>query len=556
MVKSMGRLYRPDRDVTAGANWWEGAVIYQVYLRSFMDSNADGIGDLGGIASALEYVRGLGVDGIWISPFFRSPMKDFGYDVSDYRSVDPIFGNLDDFRTLLTRAHALGLKVIVEQILSHSSDRHPWFQESRRNRNNSKSDWYVWSEPKPDGSPPNNWLSPFGGSAWTWDSRRGQYYFHNFLASQPDLNFHNPEVRRAQLENLRFWLDMGVDGVRLDAVNFYFHDRRLGDNPPVRQRNRTAAGLGADNPYGYQKHVHDNTQPENLVFLRELRAVLDEYPDRTSIGEVFADDSIGVMAEYTCGNDKLHMAYTFELLGELTNPGLVRSVIAGVEAGIGDGWPCWALSNHDVERCVTRWGQDTAEPDRFAVILLALLFSLRGSVTLYQGEELGLPQADVPFSKMRDPYGLAFWPVFKGRDGCRTPMVWEDTDQGGFSQAEPWLPIDGRHREKSVSRQEADPNSVLRRTRNFLRWRKRQPALLTGEITLLNDTGDLLCWLRRSAQQTVLVALNITEERLSTPLNHEVLEVLDGHGFAGYVLDSQIVLAPYQAFFATVREGC
>ena len=539
-----------------GESWWEGAVIYQIYPRSFMDSNADGVGDLAGIASKLDYVAGLGVDAIWLSPFFPSPMKDFGYDVSDYRSVDAIFGSLDDFRTLMSRAKNLGLKVIIDMVLGHTSDQHPWFQESRRSHDNSKSDWYVWADPKPDGSPPNNWLSPFGGSAWQWDSQRGQYYFHNFLECQPDLNFHEAEVRRAQMDNLRFWLDLGIDGVRLDAVNFYFHDRGLRDNPPARAGNGARAGLGGDNPYGRQQHLYDNTRPENLEFLGDLRSVLDEYPNRTSIGEVFADDSIGAMAAYTQGKNKLHMAYTFDLLGQQSHPEFIRSVIADVEARIGDGWPCWALSNHDVERCVTRWGGSVARPDRFAKVAVALLLSLRGSATLYQGEELGLPQANVPHSRMRDPFGLAFWPDFAGRDGSRTPMTWEESERGGFSKVNSWLPIDERHRKLSVSRQEARPCSVLNATRKFLTWRQQQPALRTGEIELLKGTGDILCWLRSSAEQTLLVALNITERSLSMPLHHELLEVQDGHGFKGCVSDSQIFLEPHQAFFATVRDVC
>ena len=552
----MDRRHYPNPRRAAGEDWWKGAVIYQIYPRSFKDSNSDGVGDLAGIISKLDYVADLGVDAIWISPFFTSPMKDFGYDISDYRGVDAVFGNLDDFSALVSKAQALDLKVIIDQVLGHTSDQHPWFQQSRQNRKNPKADWYVWTDPNPDGSPPNNWLSPFGGSAWTWESRRGQYYFHNFLECQPDLNFHNIEVRTAQLDNLRFWLDLGVDGVRLDAVNFYFHDRSLRDNPPLRSRNAVRAGLGLDNPYGYQQHLHDNTQPENLAFLSELRAVLDEYQNRTSVGEVFADDSIGVMGDYTSGNHKLHMAYTFELLGEQSRPEFIRSVIADVEARIGDGWPCWALSNHDVERCVTRWGGAVARPARFAQVAIALLLSLRGSATLYQGEELGLPQAHVPYSKMRDPYGLSFWPVFAGRDGCRTPMTWEDSEHGGFSEVEPWLPIGKHHRELSVGHQEAQPCSVLKATRKFLSWRSRQPALVTGEIELLSDTGEMLCWLRTCAEQTLLVALNITERNLSTPLRHEILEVLDGHGFKGCVSDSRILLGPHQAFFATVHDDC
>lgn len=540
---------------TQDRDWWKGAVIYQIYPRSFADSNGDGVGDLRGIVSRLEYVRDLGVDAIWVSPFYTSPMKDFGYDVADFRGVDRLFGDLEDFKALLERANSLGLKVIVDQILGHTSDEHPWFRESRADRNNPKADWYVWADPRPDGSPPNNWLSPFGGSAWTWDSRRGQYYFHNFLQCQPDLNFRNPAVRQAQLSNLRYWLRLGVDGVRLDAVNFYFHDRYLRDNPPLLERSAVRAGLGRDNPYGYQRHLYDNTQPENLDFLRELRAVLDEFPGRSGIGEVFADDSVGVMAQYASGSDRLHMVYTFELLGESSSPGFLRSAIADVEDRIGSGWSCWALSNHDVERCASRWGRGAAEPDRLARVALAMLFSLRGGAMLYQGEELGLPEADIPFAALQDPYGLAFWPVYKGRDGCRTPMVWDETAWCGFSEVEPWLPIDWRHRKQAVSRQEREQNSLLLWTRRFLRWRRRQPALLRGNLNLVRDTGDALCWLRQCAEQTLLVALNLTGQRLSTPLRHRALEVLEGHGFTGRLSNSKIVLDPYEALFASIGEA-
>ena len=545
----------PTAAANDGVEWWQGAVIYEIYLRSFMDSNGDGIGDLPGIAGRLEYVRSLGVDAIWISPFYTSPMRDFGYDVADFRGVDEIFGNLDDFKILLEKAHRLGLRVILDQVLGHTSDQHPWFQESRNGRHNSRADWYVWSDPKPDGSPPNNWLSPFGGSAWTWEPRRAQYYFHNFLASQPDLNFHNADVRQAQLDNLRFWLDLGVDGVRLDAVNFYFHSEGLQDNPPLRDRPAKRAALGQDNPYGYQRHVYDNTRKETLSFLRRVRRTLDEYPQRLSIGEVFADDSIGVMAQYTADNDKLHMAYSFELLGESSSPAFVRSVVAGCQERIGQGWPCWALSNHDVVRCATRWGHAADDPARYVRVVMAMLLSLRGGVTLFQGEELALPEAEVPYSKMQDPQGLSLWPAFKGRDGCRTPMVWDETEWCGFSVSEPWLPIDNRHRKMSVAAQEAQPRSMLHWTRRFLAWRKGQPALLKGDMIVVPDTGEMLCWMRRCSEQTLLVAVNLTGGRISTRLRQRPCEILCGHGFQGSARESEIVLPPYEALFATVDEA-
>jgi alpha-glucosidase len=313
--------------------WWRGAVIYQIYPRSFLDSNGDGVGDLPGILQKLEYVASLGVDAIWIAPFFKSPMRDFGYDVSDYLSVDPLFGTMQDFDRLVARAHELGLKVMIDQVLSHTSSDHPWFQESRQSCDNPKADWYVWADPKADGSPPNNWLSIFGGVAWTWEPRRRQYYLHNFLSSQPDLNFHNPDVRRAVLENVEFWLQRGVDGFRLDAINFCFHDAKLRDNPPKPKELRQGRGFTSDNPYAYQFHYFNNTQPENLKFLEELRDLFDRYPGVTSLGEIASEDSLGTMAEYTSGK-RLHMGYSFELLTEQFSVSHIRKTVEDLVSAV------------------------------------------------------------------------------------------------------------------------------------------------------------------------------------------------------------------------------
>ena len=297
--------------------WWRGGVIYQIYPRSYQDSNGDGIGDLPGITQRLDHIAALGADGIWLSPFFKSPMKDFGYDVSDYCDVDPMFGTLNDFKALVARAHALGLKVMIDQVLSHCSDQHPWFVESRASRDNPKADWFVWADAKADGTPPNNWLSIFGGSAWQWDTRRCQYYLHNFLTSQPDLNFHNPAVQDALLDTVKFWLDLGVDGYRLDTANFYFHDAQLRDNPGegAPDPSKPDPAVNPYNPYAWQRHLYDKSRPENLPFLQRLRALLDQYPDTTMVGEIGDDDGLARVAEYTAGGDKLHMAYCFDLLG-------------------------------------------------------------------------------------------------------------------------------------------------------------------------------------------------------------------------------------------------
>ena len=501
--------------------WWRGAVIYQIYPRSFLDSDGDGVGDLRGIEARLEHVAALGVDAIWISPFFTSPMADFGYDIADYRDVDPLFGTLADFDRLLAKAHALGLKVMIDQVLSHCSERHPWFEESRQSRDNPKADWFVWADPRPDGTPPNNWLSLFGGVAWQWEPRRAQYYLHNFLAAQPDLNFHNPQVRAAQLDNVKFWLDRGVDGLRLDAINFCFHDAQLRDNPPKPAALRTGRGFSPDNPYAYQYHWYNNTQPENLGFLEELRALMDRYPDVGALGEISSEDSLATMAEY-CAPGRLHMGYSFELLTEDASPAYIRATVEALEAKLGAGWPCWAISNHDVQRAVTRWGggRPEAGDDALARQLVALVCCLRGSVCLYQGEELGLPEAEVPFAALQDPYGKAFWPTFKGRDGCRTPMPWDAGAQAGFTSGTPWLPIPAAHRARNVAAQERDPHSVLHATRAFLRWRRGQPALVEGSIRFLDAPPPLLAFVREHAGQRLLLVFNLSPDacRWTPPL--------------------------------------
>ncbi|MCR9279401.1 MAG: alpha-amylase family glycosyl hydrolase [Pseudomonadaceae bacterium] len=541
----------------AAQQWWRGAVIYQIYPRSFCDSNGDGVGDLPGITSKLDYVAQLGVDAIWISPFFTSPMNDFGYDISDYRGVDPLFGTLQDFVALIERAHELDLKVLIDQVLSHSSDQHAWFAQSKVDRDNEKSDWYVWADPKPDGSPPNNWLSVFGGVAWTWEARRQQYYLHNFLTSQPDLNFHNPDVRAAQLANMRFWLELGVDGFRLDVINYCYHHKDLPDNPPSNQAGGSAA-VSASNPYGWQEHRYDVSQPENIEFLRELRSLLDEYPGTTTVGEIGSSDPLGDMARYTSGGDKLHMAYTFDLLRGRSSADYLRQVLNTVNATLDDGWPCWSLSNHDVMRVCSRWGCDHA-PEVFAPVALALLLSLRGSVCLYQGDELGLVEADVPFERLQDPFGKTFWPDFKGRDGCRTPMVWSDSKGAGFTEddIEPWLPIEPRHLPASVACQEKQPASVLHQLRGLIEWRRAQPALRHGDLEILQGTGDALSFVRRSEQQAMFVAFNLTMNTValdfsSLGLSGSLSQVGLGFSFSGQIIDDVISLGPCQAVFLEI----
>ncbi|WP_353980139.1 alpha-amylase family glycosyl hydrolase [Salinicola endophyticus] len=537
--------------------WWRGSVIYQIYPRSFMDARGDGIGDLPGITSKLDYVAELGVDAIWVSPFFPSPMKDFGYDVTDYRGVDPMFGSFHDFQMLLERAHELGLKVIIDLVLSHTSDQHHWFVQSRSSRDNQKADWYVWADPKPDGTPPNNWLSFFTGSAWTFDSRRRQYYLHNFLSCQPDLNFHNPAVRRAQLDNARFWLDMGVDGFRLDTSNFYFHSQGLENNPALGSGELKTPSVPASNPYAMQRHQFDISQPENLGFLRELRELMEEYPGTTTVGEISDDRPLERMVEYTTGNDRLHMAYTFDLFDARFEAKQLRDVIEHFQYYAVDAWPCWALSNHDVMRVVSRWtDHEHLEQHGPLVARLAtvMLCSLYGSVCLYQGEELGLPEADVPYERLVDPYGLALWPEYKGRDGCRTPMPWSEGDRGGFSSVEPWLPVDVHHRRLCVDRQLADADSTLNVTRAFLHWRKAQSAMVDGTLILSDFDDELLGWLRVSRDQAILAVFNLTAETRTTGLPEGAGEIVYRQGFNPELVEGQLRLPPFQAAFIEIAR--
>ena len=492
----------------ADPDWWRGAVIYQIYPRSFQDSNGDGIGDLGGIVQRLPHIAGLGADAVWISPFFTSPMKDFGYDVSDYCDVDPMFGSLADFDAVIAAAKALDLRVMIDLVLSHTSDAHPWFARSRKDRTNDKADWYVWADPKPDGTPPNNWLSVFGGSAWAWDARREQYYLHNFLTSQPDLNLHCPAVQEALLEVVRFWLKRGVHGFRLDTINFYFADKYLRDNPSLPKELRNDSIAPGVNPYNHQLHLFSKNQPENLDFLRRIRAELAPF-GAAAVGEVGdAQRGLEIMAEYTSGGDKVQMCYPFELLQpkRATAQGLEQT-FARLTAAAPDAWPCWAYSNHDTVRHITRWGLSDAAARAYTTLLMCL----RGSVCLYQGEELGLPEADIAFDDLQDPYGIEFWPKFKGRDGCRTPMVWEaDNRLGGFSSAaKAWLPVPAEHLGRAVSRQATDPASMMAHYRAALALRRAHPVLRTGTMTPLVAQGDVVRFMRQDGVETLFCAVNL-----------------------------------------------
>jgi alpha-glucosidase len=484
--------------------WWRGAVLYQIYPRSFMDASEDGVGDLAGVTAKLDYIKSLGVDGVWLSPFFKSPMRDFGYDVADYRAVDPLFGTLADFDALLAAAHARGLKVIIDQVWSHSSSDHAWFQHSRMDRTNDTADWYVWADPTPAGGPPNNWQAWFGGPTWTWEPRRRQYYLHNFLCTQPDLNVRNPAVQDAILDIARFWLDRGVDGFRLDVANYYVHDAQLRDNPPS---NDPTPAL----PRNMQLHTFNSNQPETLDFLTRLREVLGSYGARMTVGEL-APGGFQVMQQYTQGDHRLHTAYAFDFLGAWPGVERIAEILSRWQEELGDGWPSWAFSNHDVARVATRWGEAIgASPAQASPLFLALLLSLRGTIFLYQGEELGLPDADVPFEKLQDPWGIAGWPATKGRDGCRTPMPWDTTPTAGFSTHAPWLPIDPRHRDLSVAAKPA----TLDIARALIDFRAASPALGAGAFKVRHAHSGILVFEREAYSERLLCLFNCSASHTS-----------------------------------------
>ena len=538
--------------LAADPDWWRGAVIYQIYPRSYQDSTGDGIGDLAGITRRLPHIASLGADAVWISPFFTSPMKDFGYDVSDYCDVDPMFGTLQDFDALVAKAHQLGLRVMIDLVLSHTSDQHPWFAESRADRTNAKADWYVWSDPKPDGTPPNNWLSIFGGPAWQWDPRREQYYLHNFLTSQPDLNFHCDAVQEALLDVTRFWLERGVDGFRLDTINFYIHDKQLRSNPALPPEQRNANIAPSVNPYNHQEHLYDRNRPENLAFLARFRALLDEYPAKTAVGEVGdAQRGLEIMGQYTAGTTGVHMCYAFEFLSkELLTAARVVQVMAEVDKVAADGWACWAFSNHDVIRHASRWGLSDAALRLYATLLMCL----RGSACIYQGEELGLPEADVAFEDLQDPYGIEFWPEFKGRDGCRTPMVWEASNRnGGFSGSKPWLPVSGAHLNRSVAAQEAEAGAILHHYRRAIALRKANAVLARGAQRDMQAKGNVLSFIRENGADMLFCAFNMGDAAVEIALPDgtwlQVAADLGGAEPAG----GKAALAPWQV--CILRKG-
>ena len=499
------------------APWWQTGVVYQIYPRSFQDSNGDGVGDLPGIAARLDHLASLGVDAIWISPFYPSPMKDFGYDVSDYTDVDPLFGRLADFDRLLAAAHERGLAVIIDWVPNHTSDQHSWFLASRSSRDSPQRDWYVWRDPKPDGSLPNNWLSAFGGPAWTWDERTRQYYLHTFLKEQPDLNWRNPAVRRAMLDTLEFWLERGVDGFRIDVAHAVMKDPELRDNPPAPAGRRDFhKDMGA---YGTQLHIYDRGHADTHLVYRDVRRLLERYSGtraRVSIGEIHLFDLAELVAYYGAELDELHMPFNFTLLNVPWTAEAVRSTVDEMEAALPAGaWPNWVLGNHDESRVASRIGAAAA---RSAMLLL---LTLRGTPTLYYGDELGMEDVPVPPELVQDPWGKNVPGLGLGRDPERAPIPWDGSPNAGFTRlgVKPWLPLPPDAATRNVEAQAAKPDSMLTLTRSLLAVRRAHPALQRGSYRPVAEApAGVFAYERALGDERLLVLVNF----LPTPADVRV----------------------------------
>jgi alpha-glucosidase len=476
--------------------WWESATIYQIYPRSFQDSNGDGVGDLKGIRRRLPYLTDLGVDAVWLSPIFQSPMADFGYDISDYTAIDPLFGTMDDFDALLAEAHRLGLNVILDFVPNHTSDRHRWFLESRSSRDNPKRDWYLWRDGK-DGGPPNNWLSEFGGSAWEYDEATGQYYYHAFLDRQPDLNWRNPEVVAAMHDVIRFWLRKGVDGFRVDVIWHLIKDDQFRENP-VNPDFRAG-----EPPHHAVVPLYTTDRPEVQDIIREMRQVTDEFADRVLIGEIYLPLE-RLVAYYGRDLGGVHLPFNFSLLSAPWHARTIAKLIDEYEAALPPGgWPNWVLGNHDRPRIASRVGPDQAR------VAAMLLLTLRGTPTIYYGDEIGMEQVALRPDQVRDPFEMRVPGRGLGRDGCRTPMQWDDTNGAGFSSAEPWLPVAGSFREVNVLNQRGDDASIYELYRRLIELRRAHPALASGRYRPIVAEGDLLLFIRELGRTQILVALNL-----------------------------------------------
>jgi alpha-glucosidase len=493
---------------TSAEAWWRKGVFYQIYPRSFQDSNGDGVGDLKGIVHRLPYLRALGVDAVWLSPIFPSPMVDFGYDIADYIGIDPLFGTMQDFDVLVEAVHASGLKIILDLVPNHTSDRHPWFIESRSSRGNPRRDWYIWHEPGADGGPPNNWLSEFGGSAWEYDTATRQYYYHAFLAQQPDLNWRNPAVRQAIHDVMRFWLRKGVDGFRVDVIWHLVKDAEFRDNPlnPEYQEGQP--------PHQMVLPLHTTDQAEVHGVIAQMRQVIGEFNDRVLIGEIYLP--LERLVTYYGRDDhaEAHLPFNFALLSAPWNARAIEKIIGEYEAALPAGaWPNWVLGNHDRPRVASRVGPEQAR------VAAMLLLTLRGTPTLYYGDEIGMHQVAIAPEQVRDPFEKNVPGIGVGRDGCRTPMQWSAAPNAGFSATTPWLPLPEDFLHKNVVNLEADAGSILNLYKALIGLRKKSPQLVSGDYAPIAADGNLLLYRRQSEGKSIAIALNLGAKPVSIASN-------------------------------------
>ncbi|WOD40254.1 alpha glucosidase [Nodosilinea sp. E11] len=550
--------------------WWQNAVIYQIVPWSFLDTDGDGRGNLNGIIDKLDYISALGVDAIWLTPIYESPMDDLGYDITDMLDIDPVIGDLDVFDKLLALTHARGLRMVVDQVWGHTSDRHFWFLESSESRDNPKSDWYIWADPKPDGSPPNNWLSAFNGdSAWAWEPKREQYFLFHFLRSQPKLNWENPDVVEAILSRAKFWLDRGVDGFRLDAPNFFLHDPELRDEPLRGEGCPHPDGIHPDNPMAKLMFENSFCRPEALDILKPVRELIDQYPSTVTLAEVtLCEDSIVLSSEYVKGSDRAHLAYNSALLvEEPISAQLMRRTLEKVQQHFTNGGNCWMVGNHDYGRLRSRWlGHDangTPYPETFYHQAAAMLVAMPGALCLYQGDELGLSEAripeDIPVSQIQDPFGKALYPAVVGRDGSRTPMPWQaNAVSAGFSSREDtWLPVPQAHHGFAVDVQNQDPSSLLNTWRGLLHWRKDQPALMQGECHILETEEPFFAFIREAPQQRLLCIFNLSAETTHFDLPEDMLSCTTATGISSAAKrnDGMLRLRGYGYFFGNLQPS-
>lgn len=526
--------------------WWKHGVIYQIYPRSFYDANGDGTGDIPGITAKLDYLKDLGIEGIWLSPINVSPMFDFGYDISDYNDIDPVFGNQTDFEHLLDEAHSRGIRIIMDLVMNHTSHLHPWFKESASSKDNPKRDWYIWKDPV-KGRVPNNWMAAFGGRAWEFDKKTGQYYLHLFLAEQPDVNWRNPGLKKAMFDMVRFWLDKGVDGFRLDVCNFFIKDALFRSNP-------FGIGPNAPRPYDLQDHIYDRDQPETHVILKEFRSILDGYPERMSVGEIAVEDPGGnhdiASSYYGNGDDELHLVFDFSHMNVKWGADVfyrrIREWLTHIPAG---GWPCHVFNNHDQFRSMSRYAKGPESIPR-AKVIAAMLLTLKGTPFIYYGEELGMRNGKIPKKMLHDPVGIKYWPFHPGRDPERTPMQWSSAPNAGFSPAPPWLPVNSDYETVNVETELNDRNSILNLYKDLIAVRKSRPALERGEwVPVIEAKNDVIAYKRIYENEELMVVLNFSNASRKAGLGTPQLRtVFSTHRFNASVISGpEIRLMPYEA---------